>query len=273
MAGWEDRGGWTVWAMDWVARQYKHCYTMYWWHRMTSKDRWFSITRQTMENIRRINEAKIDNPVLKKKITSSNDFCVKSLVFSDDYFECFNHRKFRLVTDKISSLNRTGIETSTGEQIDADVIIYATGFDTIKSAQSFRVEGRHGKSLESIWGGKPRAYKGISVPDLPNYFTTFGPNTFGNNVLFMLDCSSNFISSAVAKLSKKKGRQSMCIKPKLYEEYNKKVREEVAKKTFSASDGGFYRDVEGFNWVLYPWPMQCYAWDTASCQQGDFDWT
>lgn len=271
--GWQGRDGLGAWAWDWLARQYKHFYTQYWWYRMTAKERWFSITEPTLERIRKINEAKIEDPDLKKKITPSTDFCVKSLVFSDDYFECFDHKNFRLVTDTITRMTKTGIEIETGEHIEVDVIIYATGFDSLKSAKSFAVKGQNGKTLESIWGGKPRAYKGICVPDLPNYFITFGPNTFGNNVLFMLDCSTNFISSSVAKLNQTKGSQSMSIKPELYNKYNRKVKEEVEKKTYSASDGGFYRDEEGFNWVLYPWPMQCYKWDTATCHEDSFIWT
>ena len=159
MEGWQDRTGWIAWTMDWLMGQYKHFYTQYWWHRMTAKDRWFSITKPTLEKIRKINEAKIVDPDVKKQITPLTDFCVKSLVFSDDYFECFNHKKFRLVTDTIKRFTKSGIKTQTGENIDVDIIIYATGFDSLKSAKSFSVEGRNGMSLESIWGGKPRAYK------------------------------------------------------------------------------------------------------------------
>ena len=58
-----------------------------------------------------------------------------------------------------------------------------------------------------------------------------------------------------------------------YDEYNRAVREEDAKKTYSTSDGGFYRDEDGFNWVLYPWPMQCYRWATRICREEHFSWT
>ena len=212
VAGWETRGGWRVRCSDWLRRQYSHYWTQYWWHRMTARDRWFSISKPTIETIRKITQDKINDPELKKKVIPTTDFAVKAPVFTDDFFECFNRENFRLVTEKITRLNKTGIELSTGEKIDLDVIIYATGFDALKSVKSFEVTGRQAKTLESIWGGKPKAYMGMCVPQLPNYFITFGPNTHAVNVIFMLDCSTDYICAAVEKLGQGKGRQSICVR-------------------------------------------------------------
>ena len=79
-------------------------------------------------------------------------------------------------------------------------MLYATGFDCIKSAMPFDIFGQNGQSLETMWGKSPRAYKGICVPKMTNYFIMFGPSTVKDR-MFMSECSSAFIADAILSLS------------------------------------------------------------------------
>jgi hypothetical protein len=52
--------------------------------------------------------------------------------------------------------------------VQADAVIFATGFDTFDFCSSIDVKGVSGRTLAAAWAGEPRAYYGMMVPDFPN---------------------------------------------------------------------------------------------------------
>jgi len=255
---------------DWIQRQKLHYDGDWQWQKLTTKNKWYSAGDQTMDIIRGVMESSVENPAIREKIIPKYGATVKRITFSDDYLKVFNKANFKLVTDNIQRLTEQGVETNSGEMVDLDALIYATGFDCFKSAMPFEIIGQHGQSLETLWGRSPRAYKGICVPKMPNYFIMFGPSTT-NDRMFMSECASAFVSDAVLKLSRS-GKKSMVVKDKLFAEYNKKVKEAVKTKTYNETAGGYYEDGEGFNWLLYPFPLFYYRWQTRKCGVKEFDW-
>ena len=105
---------------------------------------------------------------------------------------------------------------------------------------------------------------------MPNYFIMFGPSTI-NDRMFMSECAAEFVADAVLKLSRS-GKKSMVVKDELFAEYNKKLKEAVKNKTYNETAGGYYEDGEGFNWLLYPFPLFYYRWQTWGCGVGEFHW-
>lgn len=65
-----------------------------------------------------------------------------------------------------------GIELESGEVIEVDAIICATGYETTFRPR-FPIIGREG-NLQDIWGKNvPKAYMSCAVAGLPNYFSEF----------------------------------------------------------------------------------------------------
>lgn len=74
--------------------------------------------------------------------------------------------------DDIDQITKRGIQTRSGIEIEYDVIVCATGFDT-SFQPAFRLEGRNGVNMAEKWTDDiPKAYLGMCVPDFPNYFCT-----------------------------------------------------------------------------------------------------
>ena len=132
------------------------------------------------------------------------------------------------------------------------------------------MKGQGGVSLKDYWGRSPKAYKGICVPKMPNFFLMYGPNTV-NNRLFMSECAANFVSDAVLKLSLS-GKRSLRVKEEKYEEYNRVLADTIKTKTYGVTAGGYYANGEGVNWQLYPFSLLYYQWQTRTCQEAEFDW-
>ena len=62
------------------------------------------------------------------------------------------------------------------------------------------------------------------------------------------------------------------MKDALYAEYNAKLKDAVRNKTYNETAGGYDEDGEGFKWLLYPFPLFYYRWQTSSATEGEFDW-
>ena len=238
---------------------------------MTTKDKWYSMNDKVTAGLQQLIAAVVKDKEMARKATPDYDIAVKRFTLSDDYLQTFNKDNFRLVTDNIQRLSEKGVVTSDGEETEADVIIYATGFDCFKSIFSFDVRGLGGVSLKDYWGKSPAAYKGICVPNMPNFFLMFGPNTISTDRLFMSECSANFVSDAVLKLSLS-GKKSLKVKQAKYEKYNRDLEDQIKTKTYGVTAGGYYANENGVNWQLYPYPLLYYQWTTVSCSEEEFDW-
>lgn len=79
--------------------------------------------------------------------------------------------------DDIDHFTEKGIFTKSGEELKFDAIVCATGFDTTFMPR-FPIRGRNGADLAKQWEDIPKAYFGITVPEFPNYFSTYQLNTF-----------------------------------------------------------------------------------------------
>ncbi len=103
----------------------------------------------------------------------------KRQIIDTDYFETFNRDNVSLVDlrkNPILEVTPTGIRTEDGE-VELDVIVYATGFDTMTGALNrIDIRGAGGTSLREFWEREgPQTYLGLQVAGFPNLFTVTGP--------------------------------------------------------------------------------------------------
>ena len=157
-------------VFDFIDRKEKTYYRDWSWIRMTTKGKWFSMNDKITAGLRQLIAAVVKDKEMARKATPDYDIGVKRFTLSDDYLQAFNKDNFRLVTNNIQRLSEKGVVTSEGEETEADVIIYATGFDCFKSIFSFDVRGLGGVTLKDFWGKSPAAYKGPpdSLPLITN---------------------------------------------------------------------------------------------------------
>lgn len=105
---------------------------------------------------------------------------------SHDYFETFNRSNVALVDvngNAIEEITRTGIRLQDGTHYEADVIIFATGFDGYTGAfTAVDIVGEGGQTLRAHWRKGPRNFLGLIVSGFPNLFFVNGPLVpFANN--------------------------------------------------------------------------------------------
>ncbi|MEZ4334057.1 MAG: NAD(P)/FAD-dependent oxidoreductase [Myxococcota bacterium] len=91
------------------------------------------------------------------------------LIPDADLFDAIREGRASVVTDRIARFDERGILLASGERIDADVIVSATGLELEwLGGVDFAVDGR-GVDFAKRW-----TYKGMMVSDVPNLVQTFG---------------------------------------------------------------------------------------------------
>ena len=91
------------------------------------------------------------------------------LVPNGDLFDAINNGSASVVTDRIDTFTETGIQLESGEHLDADIIVTATGLNMVTLGEvDFVVDG------EPVDFSQTVAYKGFAYSDVPNLASTFG---------------------------------------------------------------------------------------------------
>jgi monooxygenase len=91
------------------------------------------------------------------------------LLPNGDLFDAINNGSASVVTGRIDTFTDTGIALDSGEHLDADIIVTATGLNMVTLGEvDFVVDG------EPVDFSQTVAYKGFAYSDVPNLASTFG---------------------------------------------------------------------------------------------------
>jgi cation diffusion facilitator CzcD-associated flavoprotein CzcO len=91
------------------------------------------------------------------------------VVPNGDLFDAIRSGNASVVTDTIDTVTETGIRVSSGDEIEADIIITATGLQLVTVGEmDFDVDGEP-VDFSATW-----TYKGVAYSDVPNLVSSFG---------------------------------------------------------------------------------------------------
>ena len=91
------------------------------------------------------------------------------LVPNSDFFIAIRSGKASVVTDQIDTITENGIRLQSGEEVEADIIITATGLDLlVLGGVQFVVDDEPVDFAQTV------SYKGIMYSGVPNLVSTFG---------------------------------------------------------------------------------------------------
>ena len=127
----------------------------------------------------------------------------KRLVVDNGWYQTLARENVDLITDAIVRVTPTGIETADGTTHELDALILATGFHTNQFLWPIDIIGKKGESLAEVWGDSPNAYKGMSVPDFPNLFCLYGPNTnivHGGSIIYQVECQIHYVMQCITAM-------------------------------------------------------------------------
>jgi 4-hydroxyacetophenone monooxygenase len=206
-----------------------------------------------------------DYPPIAKRILRDNGIWVRTLTRDN----------VDLVTEPIERITQTGIETADGQDHPVDVIVYGTGFHASKFLTPMRVLGRGGADLHERWSGDARAYLGVTVPDFPNLFCLYGPNTnivINGSIIYFSECGTDYIVACIRELLAK-GHQTLALRQDVHDAFNVSVDAENGQMAWGVSSvHSWYKNANGRVAQNWPFSMLEYWRRTRAPDAADYDW-
>jgi 4-hydroxyacetophenone monooxygenase len=172
----------------------------------------------------------------------------KRILLDNGWYRTLSQPNVTLVTDAVESVTETGVVTESGAAFDADVLVWATGFEATRFVSSLEIVGRDGVTLRTEWDDDDaRAYLGVTVPGFPNMFLLGGPNSFPGSGSFMyfMEVQMRYIARLLAGMFDARAA-AIDVRRDIFEEYNELV-DRTSEMTVWAHPGTttYFRNARG----------------------------
>jgi cation diffusion facilitator CzcD-associated flavoprotein CzcO len=121
-----------------------------------------------------------DKALAEKLIPKDHGFGIQRVPLETGYFETYNRDNVELVDSgetPIVEITPDGLRT-TDRSFEFDIIIYATGFDSVTGAfDKIDIQGANGLKLRDKWADGPTTFMGLMISGMPNLVMLAGPQT------------------------------------------------------------------------------------------------
>ncbi|MBL8035853.1 MAG: NAD(P)/FAD-dependent oxidoreductase [Leptospiraceae bacterium] len=206
-----------------------------------------------LERLARWNiERSIKDPELRRKVTPDYRFGCKRMLISNDWYPALTRDNVELVASGVTKITPTGV-IAQGKEYEADVIIYATGFEVPKAGSPFPIKGARGHDLNNDWKNGAESYLGMTVHGFPNLFYCMGPNTGPGHtsVLVYTEPQYRYIASAVSRMLTE-GIAALEVKAEKQAEFTHFIDERMKVTNWTSGCKSWYLTDGGRNTTLYP---------------------
>jgi 4-hydroxyacetophenone monooxygenase len=187
-----------------------------------------------------------DYPPISKRVVRDNGIWASTLLRDN----------VTLVTGGIASVERDGVVASDGTRYPADVIILGTGFTASEFLMPMQVTGAGGTDLHAQWAGDATAYLGMTIPNFPNLFCMYGPNTnivINGSIIFFSECEAHYITESVRLLATN-GARSMDVRAEVHDAFAERIDAANRRMAWGVSGvNSWYKNARGR--VTQNWPF------------------
>jgi 4-hydroxyacetophenone monooxygenase len=204
-----------------------------------------------------------DDPELAAKVVPDYPATGKrTLQDNGSWLRTLTREDVDLIRAPIDHIDSGAIVTDDGIRHPADVIVFATGFQATEMLWPMTITGRDGRDLRELWGQRPSALLGITVPGYPNFFCMYGPGTnlaSGGSLIFHSECQMRYISKCLDKLIAD-GLRFMEPRQDRTADWVRRTQEEMRKMVWSqpSIEHSFYKNSHGEVYTLSPWRLVDY---------------
>ena len=207
-------------------------------------------------------KAQVNNdPELIEKLTPDYAPFSRRPVVDNGWYKALTRDNTELVTDKIVRLTETGVETADGKVREVDVIVTAVGFDIAQYLFPIDYKGKNGRGIFDYWSKDgARAYLSMMVPEFPNMFMLYGPNSQplsgGTTLPIWYVVWSAYAAECMIRMFEE-GKSRVEVKTEAYERYNEALDVEASQLLLlqdeGAPDKNYYVNEFGRLQMNAPW--------------------
>ncbi len=196
----------------------------------------------------------------------------KRILIDNGWYQALKRPNVTLVTRAVDRIDETAVIDASGERFEVDAVVLATGFEAGQLLGSIDVRGRSGVPLAQAWADDdPRAYLGISIPDYPNLFLTYGPNTglaHGGSMILVTECQVRYITQMLREMMEA-GASDVEVRREAHDRFVARVDAEHAELVWTHRGmNNWYRNRHGR--VFGPMPFRLVDYWTMT-READLD--
>jgi 4-hydroxyacetophenone monooxygenase len=217
-----------------------------------------------------------DRPELIPSVTPDYPPFGKRMLMDNGWYAALKDPSVELVTEAVAGFTPNSVVTADGREFGADVVVLATGFQTVKLLHPITIRGRDGVELHDYWGpDDAHAYLGIAVPGFPNLFLMCGPNTnlgHGGGWIQVAEFQADYIARAIEQL-RDRGASAMEVHPGVEAAYTARVDAKHEQMIWTHPGmRNWYRNAAGRVVTNTPWRIVEYWQMTREVSDADYRW-
>ncbi len=216
---------------------------------ITRQGSWYG--RHAAKRIMRYARKTVNDKSLHEHLKPDYALGCKRILVSDDMYKTLNRDNVDMVTTAIEGIEESGIRTHDGVLREADILVYATGYDIEAHMRSINVVGVAGRHLQEEWTSGPEAFNGCCMSGYPNYYMVTGPNTGvgTTSVVFMIEQEVGYILQLIGKAGR---NQLISVRPETQAAYNADIHAALSGSVWASGCKSWYRRPDGKITTLYP---------------------
>ena len=198
----------------------------------------------------------------------------KRMLRDNHWYKSLTRDNVELTNSPIDHFESDGIVTKDGVKHEADIVVMATGFAAQKMLWPMDVRGKNGATIRDVWGDdNPRAYLGITVPQFPNLFLTYGPGTnlaHGGSAIYHTECQVRYIMQCLRELLET-GAKTMECRQEPHDAFNELLDATHAKMVWAHRGvGNWYKNKHGRVVTNSPFRLVDYRAMTEKLDRNDY---
>ena len=193
----------------------------------------------------------VEDPALRAALTPDYDLGCKRVLVSDEFYPAIASGQVKLEQGAAARIEPDAVITDRGARIEADLIVYATGYDLEAHFRSMEIVGRGGVRLSEAWADAIEALRGAAVAGFPNFWMITGPNTGvgTTSVVHMIETHLKY----VMRLIEAAGDDALEADPEAQARYNDQLQAGLADTVWAAGGcASWYKRDDGRIETLYP---------------------
>jgi len=224
---------------------------------------------------RYVEEQLQDHPELIDRVLPEYPPFAKRMLLDNGWFRTIKKPHVDLIPEHLAKVEGNTLFTSSGETVEADVIILATGFQTTNVLGSYDIVGREGQLLRDHWGeDNASAYLGTLVPGFPNFFILLGPNVgsgHGGSMIRNIENQMHFAGQVVQRAEAREA-STVEVKETAYADYSRRIDDAHDKLVWThPGTENWYRNSQGRVVAITPWRNDAFWRMTRSPDEADLE--
>jgi cation diffusion facilitator CzcD-associated flavoprotein CzcO len=168
------------------------------------------------------------------------------LLLSRAWYPTLAREDVAVVGAGLRSVDAGGLTCDDGTRVEADVIVWCTGFTATEYLAPIELRGVGGRSIREAWADGPEAYLGMTTPGFPNLLMSYGPNTnsLTNTIVYLLERQASYMRQAIEHLGAR-GGGTLEVRADVHDAFNAELQDRLGRTPFTTGCPGWYATESG----------------------------